>query len=461
MQDSDEFLRLLFDFLDAELRAAVLQMPLREALLVQKQPTKWESDGISSSSSSSACSQESRQQPLQASPGSSSSSLSSSSVSSSSASGVSVVCKTVERGEDEDAKKSEIAVDEARKAVDVGDENRRGQAGSLAIEIRGKIEEEEASVEIKDREADGQYVSLRSACSTQTGEENDMKKNKKVHESQKIAGDGDRTTTACPSSLYLDGNPDLCRDVTQTTLSSSFSTPSSITSNSLKDGEVSLPVKSQEHHSAGKGGDHKESRHVDDLIRSSSVVSVSSIEENRSIDTSSAIPGQNSVAGTGKDEMARGAISTGEGCNDQRSKCRTAAGVTSLMTESGGSENVESGPCMPGNNIGDERKERNVSWNKDQERREEGLTAGPFGKGPGKGSEGGAGEEERGAVVVDFSCPALVGTKGNPSLLEDERTTDKDSRPHHGGGGEGEYGDGKKEDRGEQLRKWSRQPRNE
>nr|CEL65351.1 TPA: ubiquitin carboxyl-terminal hydrolase, putative [Neospora caninum Liverpool] len=44
MQDSDEFLRLLLDILDAELRAAVLQVPLQDVLLLQRRPTKWESD---------------------------------------------------------------------------------------------------------------------------------------------------------------------------------------------------------------------------------------------------------------------------------------------------------------------------------------------------------------------------------------------------------------------------------
>ncbi|KEP64227.1 UNVERIFIED_CONTAM: ubiquitin carboxyl-terminal hydrolase [Hammondia hammondi] len=44
MQDSDEFLRLLLDILDAELRAAVLQLPLEDVLLLQRRPTKWQSD---------------------------------------------------------------------------------------------------------------------------------------------------------------------------------------------------------------------------------------------------------------------------------------------------------------------------------------------------------------------------------------------------------------------------------
>lgn len=40
MQDSDEFLRLLLDFLDAELRAAACHIPLHKALMLQMRPRK-------------------------------------------------------------------------------------------------------------------------------------------------------------------------------------------------------------------------------------------------------------------------------------------------------------------------------------------------------------------------------------------------------------------------------------
>lgn len=40
MQDSDEFLRLLLDFLDAELRAAATGVPLHKALMMQAMPKK-------------------------------------------------------------------------------------------------------------------------------------------------------------------------------------------------------------------------------------------------------------------------------------------------------------------------------------------------------------------------------------------------------------------------------------
>ena len=40
MQDSDEFLRLLLDFLDGELRAAATGVPLHKALMMQAMPKK-------------------------------------------------------------------------------------------------------------------------------------------------------------------------------------------------------------------------------------------------------------------------------------------------------------------------------------------------------------------------------------------------------------------------------------
>lgn len=50
MQDSDEFLRLLLDFLDAELRAVATGVPLQKALMMQAMPKKlksWPSRRIS------------------------------------------------------------------------------------------------------------------------------------------------------------------------------------------------------------------------------------------------------------------------------------------------------------------------------------------------------------------------------------------------------------------------------
>lgn len=415
MQDSDEFLRLLFDFLDAELRAAVLQMPLRDALLIHKQPTKWESDGSppphvppSSPSSATSCEAPSPHLPLQS--PSESSALAWTSVASG---GASVAPQTGEACQARDTKK-EREEGEGRRKVDGVQNGYEAPCGEARTS-----EKEEGVAPMKGGE-DGKEgaehgsrpasvcMQRRTSCEATGG--------------HRLTSEGTHPIPdVLPAGRREDRPTDSLGTMASLTTAASTSNPSSISSSSSPESGDASRSAGRDYSQSLQGLEfsrNKATGHEGREVEFSSSSSSGILLLGKSSPDAVAVGPdvgvlQHAAGGSGKDESTSKRVCEKGGCGHWSSATRAIA--SSSPASGGGDDGLVGG-------VTEKKSVARVPHSVAQERKEEHLKEWRWGGG---GEEEGAQQEEEGVVppVSGATSVPPAGATRRVVAEEDRKTT--------------------------------------